>query len=125
MIEKRAIFPIIMFTMAGISFAFGIGQYVYARSVRTASAERMAYIMTSIERSDVGRANKQELYASIMTGLPKAPSLFGIDVSGSFASQGVDDHCTSDGQRTICKALSDQATDVSTMNAICGVCRPQ
>jgi hypothetical protein len=121
----RVVFPAIMFATAGGSFAFGIWQYVYARNVQASAAERMAYIMTTIERSDVSRADKKELYATIEGGLPAAPTLFGIDVSGSFASQDTNDHCTSDGQRAVCRALYDTGTDTATTVAICGLCQPK
>lgn len=123
MVEKRLIFPVLMFTMAGVSFAFGIWQYVAAQGERVASATRTAYIMQSIQHSAIATTQKQQLYARIFSGLPKATFL-GIDLSGSFASQG-DDQCTSDGQRTICQALIQAQTDQATMTAICGVCAPK
>ena len=121
----RLAFPVTMFALAGVSFAFGIWQYVWARNTRTAAAERMAYIMASIERSDVSRADKQRLYATITSGLPAGPTVFGIDLSGSFASQGTNDHCTGDGQRAVCRALYDTGTDMTTTVAICGLCEPK
>ena len=122
--QLRAVFPVVMFITAGLSFSFGVWQYVYARSVQASATQRMAYMMTTIERSDVTRMKKDELYASIMGNLPAGPTLFGIDVSGSFASQGPQDTCTSDGQRSVCRALKSEQTDQATMTAICGTCNP-
>jgi hypothetical protein len=85
----------------------------------------MAFILTSIEQSSVPRAKKQELYATIAKDLPPAPGLFGIDFSGSFASQNGQDSCTNDGQRAICRALQYADADVATMTAICGRCNPR
>lgn len=124
MIEKRLIFPVLMFALAGASFAYGTWQYIYAHQVQTASAQRMAHMMTTIEKSNVSRAQKQSLYASIMNGLPAGPTFLGLDLSGSFASQEPTDSCTSDGQRAICQALKDVDTDSNTFSAICGTCNP-
>ncbi len=114
-----------MFTLAGASFTFGIWQYVSAHIARSSASERMAYIMTTIEDSGLPRAEKRTLYASIMSGLPPAPTFLGIDISGSFAGQVIDDRCTSDGQRAVCRSLVQQHTDTKTMTAICGICNPQ
>jgi hypothetical protein len=123
--EKRAIFPAVMFLLSGASFLFGGWQYVQSRSVQAASQKRMAFIVTTIEKSDVTRAKKQELYASIMQGLPPAPGVFSLDFSGSFASVNTGDSCTSEGQRSVCRALKDENTDASTMTAVCGACNPK
>lgn len=123
--NPRSIFPGIMFVLAAMSFAFGIWQYVYAIAVQATAGARMAYIMTTIDHSSVASSKKQELYASIMDGLPKAPSKFGIDVSGSFASQGPVDACVSDGQRAVCRALISEKTNATTVSNICGVCNPK
>lgn len=123
-IEKRAIFPIIMFIAAGASFAFGIWQHISARQIQASSAERMAHIMTTIERSSVTSSKKQELYTSIMGELPASPTLFTLNISGSFASQAKPDRCTNDGQRAVCRALQQYATQADFL-AICGPCIPQ
>ena len=105
MIERRAIFPAIMFTLAGASFLFGGWQYFQARAVAASAQQRMAFIITTIEKSNVDRTTKQDLYASIMGNLPAAPGTFSLGFSGSFASQTAGDTCTSEGQRSVCRAL--------------------
>ena len=122
--EIRLIFPTLMFALAGVSFLFGGWQFFQARATQTASQRRMAFIVTSIEKSSLASAKKQELYAVIMKGLPAAPRILGLDFSGSFASTGAGDSCTSDGQRAICSALKSQNTDTNVMNAVCGACNP-
>lgn len=114
-----------MFLAAGVSFAFGTWQYIYAQRVQASSAQRTAYIMTAIEESDMSRPRKQELYASIAAGLPATPAIFGIDFSGSFASQPKDDQCPNEGARSICRALKEYSADTATITAICGVCNPE
>lgn len=123
--EKRLIFPVIMFVTAGVSFAFGIWQYASARLAQQSADRRMAYIMTTIARSELVPASKQRLYASIAGGLPAAPTVLGLDFSGSFASQESDDHCANDGQQTICRVLRTQGIDPETVRAVCGVCNPR
>jgi hypothetical protein len=125
MTNTRIIFPTAMFVIAGISFAYGTWQFFFARQVQIASDARLAYIVTTIERSDASRQEKQELYATIMSGLPPAPLLLGIDVSGSFATQQPDDQCISDGQRAVCRALLREGTDQATYTPVCGLCNPQ
>lgn len=123
--ERRAIFPIIMFTLSAASFLFGGWQYLQARSVAAAAQKRMAFMMTTIEQSPVNRNQKQELYASIMNGLPAAPGIFSLDVSGSFASPVGGDACTSDGQRSVCRALIAEHASTAVSTAVCGACHPQ
>lgn len=125
MIERRLIFPVVMFAMAGVSFTFGIWQYVYAQRVQTSSAQRTAFMVTTIQESSIASSQKQDMYATIFRELPPAPSLFSLDFSGSFASQSVDDQCLTDGQRAVCRALIKEHTDRATMSAICGVCDPK
>lgn len=122
--EKRAIFPSVMFMLAAVSFLFGGWQYLQTRSVQAASQKRTAFIIMSIEKSNLSTARKQELYATIMSGLPAAPAVFGIDVAGSFAGVSTGDSCTSVGQRTICGALKAEGADGVTMKAVCGACDP-
>lgn len=122
--ERRAIFPAIMFALAGASFLFGGWQYLQAKSIAAASQKRMAFIVSSIERSPVARLQKQNLYAAIMSGLPASPGILSLDVSGSFASQQGGDTCSSEGQRTVCRALKQEHTSSSEYGAICGVCNP-
>lgn len=124
MIEKRLIFPVVMFALAGASFAYGTWQYIYAQQMQSSAAHRMAYIMTTIEKSSVARTQKQAIYATIMRDLPAGPTFLGLDLSGSFASQGPVDACTSEGQRVICRALEDSGEDQKTFSAICGTCNP-
>lgn len=123
--EKRAIFPLIMFLLAGASFAFGGWQYFYSRTVQSAAQKRMAFIVTTIEKSGESRVMKQELYASIMQGLPPVPAVLGLDFSGSFASVDTGDACTSDGQRAVCLALKEEKTESAVFTAVCGACNPK
>lgn len=123
--EKRAIFPILMFSLAAASFVFGGWQYISARALQASAQKRMAYIITTIEQSPVSRNQKQELYASIMNGLPAAPGVFSLDVSGSFASPAGGDSCESEGQRSVCRALKAESSPASVFASVCGVCNPQ
>ena len=123
--ERRAIFPVIMFALAGASFLLAGWQYLQARAIQASAQERMAYIITTIEESSVGYAQKQGLYASIMGGLPPAPGLFGLDVSGSFASPAGGDLCTGEGQRSVCLALKREAVSAAVRSSVCGQCNPQ
>jgi hypothetical protein len=124
MMERRLIFPTMMFVISGASFAFGIWQYIYARQVQISSANRMASIISTIQDSSVATAKKQEIYARVFQRLPPAPSGFGLDFSGSFASQQVSDSCVNEGQRSVCSALTSSNTDVATVKAVCGDCKP-
>jgi|GEM_PF-5199770 len=123
--DKRQIFPTVMFALAGASFLFGTLQYFQASAILVASQKRMAFIMTTIEKSSVARADKKELYANIADSLPVSPGLFSIDFSGSFASPAGEDSCRNDGQRTICRALIEQYSDASVQSAVCGLCSPR
>lgn len=123
--EKRLLFPVVMFLFAGASFAFGGWQYLQARATRQASQQRMAFMLTAIENSAVGRMQKQQLYASIMAGLPAAPSVLGIDFSGSFASPTGGDTCINDGQRAVCRALRAEHAGADVLDAVCGSCDPR
>jgi hypothetical protein len=125
MIERRLIFPVIMFTMAGMSFTFGIWQYFYAQRVQASSAQRMAFMVKTIQQSAIASSQKQSMYATIFQKLPPAPALFRLDLSGSFASQGVDDQCPTDGQRAVCRALIASDTNQSILSAVCGLCNPR
>lgn len=113
-----------MFILAAASFAFGGWQYVQARLVEAAAQKQMAFIATTIQDSTLASAKKKELFASIMQGLPPSASVFRLDFSGSFASPG-GDSCASEGQRTVCRALTSVETDAATMTRICGACNPQ
>ena len=121
----RIIFPTVMFLLAGASFMYGTWQYFVAQSARHADASRLAFILETIESSELSRSGKQELYATIAAELPDAPPVFGIDISGSFASEGAPDGCASDGQRTLCRALRDNDGRDETITAVCGVCFPK
>lgn len=124
MIRRRLIFPLFMFLLAGVSFAYGIWQYAAARQIQASADERLAFMATTIERSSLVRSQKDALFATIFEGFPAAPTLFGIDLSGSFASEGDGNACRTDGQRSLCRALKAADTDVAAYQAICGVCNP-
>ena len=118
-------FPILMFTLAGASFVFGGWQYFQTRSVQASAQQRMAFIITTIEESSASRVEKQQLYASIMNGLPTAPGIFSLDVSGSFASPAGGDFCDSEGERSVCRALLREGAEPVVYDAVCGTCTPQ
>lgn len=124
MINRRLIFPLIMFALAGLSFVYGTVQYAYARRVQVAADARMASMVSTIEGSGIARSQKQSLYAAIFRSLPAAPTFFSIDFSGSFASQDMDDQCINDGQRAICRALATNA-EAGVRTAVCGRCNPK
>jgi len=123
--EQRAIFPTVMFILAAASFAVGGWQCYQARQVAAGAQRQMAYIVTTIEKSPVSRVQKQQLYASIMGGLPASPGILSLDFSGSFAAPAGGDACTSEGQRTVCSALKSQNTEAAVYLAVCGSCNPQ
>ena len=123
--NPRAIFPTIMFVLAGTSFAYGVWQHFAARQVQAAADSRLAFVMQTIAHAPISTAQEQSLYAAIFTGLPKAPSLFGIDLSGSFAAPQSGDSCQSEGQRSVCRAMLSAGSDVQTFRAVCGQCNPR
>ncbi len=123
--NPRIIFPVFMFTLAGASFAYGIWEHFAAQQIQTAADQRLAFIVGSIARAPVAATQKQSLYATIFSGLPEAPSLLGIDLSGSFATQQTSDGCANDGQRAVCRAMRTTGSDQQTITAVCGRCRPQ
>jgi hypothetical protein len=119
----RIAFPVTMFALAVVSFAYGTWQYFALQSAEATEAGRLAYILETIEGSDLTRVRKQELYATLAAGLPAAQPVLGIDISGSYASE--EDGCDSDGQRTLCRALQAEGTDPATFSAVCDVCLPR
>ncbi|MBP6885858.1 MAG: hypothetical protein KBC02_01275 [Candidatus Pacebacteria bacterium] len=124
-IDRRQLFPTVMFVLAGISFVVAGLEYMQASALQSASQKRMAFILSTIERSTIARPDKISLYATIADGLPAAPGLFRIDVSGSFASTAVSDHCSNEGQRTMCAALISERVSTQVREGICGVCNPK
>lgn len=122
--DKRLIFPLTMFVLAGFSFGYGTWQYFYAQRVQAAADARVASIIEHVDALALSPRVKQDLYASIFRSYPSAPTLLGIDVSGSFASQQVDDHCGSAGQRAVCSALGRSGTSLEVILSVCGTCRP-
>ncbi len=123
--NPRIVFPVIMFALAAASFAYGAWEHFAAQRIQTAADQRLAFVVSSIAHAPVAAAQKQALYASIFSGLPPAPSLLGIDLSGSFAAQQAGDQCRNDGQRAVCRALRTTDSDAQTVSAVCGVCDPQ
>lgn len=123
--NPRIIFPTFMFVLAGASFAYGTWQWLYSRQVQTASDARVAHIMEQVDRLAVSDTTKQDLYAAVFQGYPAAPKLFGIDFSGSFASQQAYDACENDGQRSVCRSLKSASADSGTYAEVCGACSPK
>lgn len=121
----RIAFPVTMFVLAAVSFVYGTWQYFALQSARATDASRLAYILETIEDSELTRARKQELYVSIAAELPSAVPVLGIDVSGSYASEGIGDGCDSEGQRTLCQALASEGASEATTQAVCGACQPE
>ncbi len=114
-----------MFALAAAAFLFAGLQYIQASDIQSAAQKRMAFIMTTIEKSSLARPDKKELYATITNGLPTAPGLFRIDFSGSYASPLGDDACQNPGQRSVCRALLDAHAEASVVSNICGACSPR
>jgi hypothetical protein len=125
MVNIRFAFPVTMFILAAVSFSYGAYQHFSARAFRATDSERLAFILETIEASNVSVPQKQQLYSAIATDLPAARPVLGLDFSGSFAAPDTTDQCSSDGQRTLCRALYDQNADVNTMQAVCGACNPK
>jgi hypothetical protein len=123
--DRRLIFPVTMFVLAAVSFAYGAWQQLASRQVAAVADRRLAFIMTTVEKSRFSRQEKQDLYAAIFNRLPEGPTLFGIDLSGSFAAPTGGDHCTNDGQRTVCRALERTSTTSDVLTAVCGLCKPE
>ena len=123
--KLRIAFPMLMFVLAGVSFSYGAYQHVSARTARTVDDQRLAFILETIEESNFSSIRKQELYASIAADLPESAPVLGIDFSGSFAAPTGGDQCSNDGQRTLCRALTSQGADPSTISAVCGDCEPE
>lgn len=121
--QLRAVFPVVMFVLAVCSFAYGAWQQLTVRALRASADERVASLVITVERSMLARSQKQSLYASMFSAMPAAPAVLGIDVSGSFASQG-SDGCTQEGQRTICSSLIRADADPAVRRAVCGECAP-
>jgi hypothetical protein len=121
--QFRAIFPIAMFVLAIVSFAYGVWQQLTVRALRASADERVAVLVETVEQSVLARSQKQVLYTSMFSAMPAAPAVLGIDVSGLFASQDVDG-CTQEGQRSLCASLVRSGTVETTLWAICGECAP-
>ena len=119
----RIAFPVTMFVLAAVSFVYGTWQYFALQSAEATDASRLAYIMETIEDSELSRARKQELYVSIAAELPANAPILGIDFSGSYASE--EDRCDSDGQRILCRALTGEDASSEVIGAVCGECNPK
>lgn len=122
--ERRIIFPTLMFILAGLSFVYGTWQYLYARRVQASSDARLVHTITAIEDSNILLKQKERIYADIFLNLPPAPTFFGIEFSGSLAGQHQDDQCVNDGQRAVCRALRTQGAQPTVYTEVCGLCAP-
>jgi hypothetical protein len=120
----RIVFPVTMFTLAAVSFSYGIWQHLAARSAQAAADRRVAHIIEQVDGLAVSTSVKQNLYAAMFSDYPSAPTYFGIDFSGSFASPAAGDGCTNDGQRSVCAALRSGGADAATIRSVCGTCTP-
>jgi len=123
--DRRYVFPVVMFVLAGVSFTYGIYEHFAATGAQTSADARMAFILSSIENSRSSRQEKQDLYTTIFKGLPAAPSILGVGLSGSSAAPVGGDQCVNDGQRAVCGALKRSNTDAATTMRICGLCSPK
>ena len=123
--NKRLIFPLLMFTLAACSFAWGGYQYWYAGQVQAASDARVAHIMDAVADTPMTLRTQENLYASIYEDYPAGPAGIGVDVSGSLAGQKIPDGCASDGQRSVCRSMRDGGSSFESYRAACGVCLPQ
>lgn len=114
-----------MFALATVSFGYGTWQYFYTQRVQAAADARIAHIVEQVDGMPVSDRTKQELYADIFTGYPEAPALLDVDLSGIFAATPQDDACTSDGQRSVCRALQGAGADAAVREDVCGACNPR
>jgi hypothetical protein len=122
MADRRVIFPVAMFALAGVCFGYGTWQYVYAQRVQAAADARVAHIMEQVDGLAVAKKSKLDLYTAIFKEYPKGPASVGLDLSGIFAAPSDGDGCASDGQRAVCRALV--ASDESVRVSVCGACKP-
>lgn len=122
--EKRAIAPVLLFIVAGASFTYGIWQYLATQRLQAAADQRVAHIVNAVESSGISRGQKDVVYRSVFQNWPAMPNGFGIEVSGLFASQQTDDACTSEGQRSVCRALINGGTSAAVKASVCGACDP-
>ena len=124
-LQRRIIFPLAMFALAALSFGYGTWQWLTARAVQASADERIAHTLQTVEeQASWSDRQKQAFYLALFEDYPPSPTLFGIDLSGSFASEQPDDRCVNDGQRSVCRALAASVTDAETMSSICGACNP-
>jgi hypothetical protein len=121
----RVIFPVTMFTLAAVSFSYGIWQHLSARSMREAADRRIAHILEQVDSLAIPATTKRNLYASMFNNYPAAPAVLGIDFSGSFAAPTDGDGCTNDGQRAVCAALQSGGADELTLLSVCSACSPK
>ena len=123
--QRRLIFPLVMFALAALSFGYGTWQWLTARAVLASADARIAHTLQTVEdQASWSDRQKQAFYLALFKEYPPAPTLFGIDLSGSFASEQQDDRCVNDGQRAVCRSLAASGTAPETMSAICGTCNP-
>lgn len=122
--SARVVFPIMMFVLAVLAFGYGLWEHVWAGNVQDAADQRVSFMIDTIEQSNATRAEKDTMYFSIASGLPSAPLVWDIGLSGSHASQNPGDLCLSESQRLVCRALASSSAPTSTINAVCGACRP-
>ena len=122
--QKRLIFPLTMFVLAGLSFAYGTWQWLSARAVQASADARVAYIMGTVQTHPWSEYQKQAFYVALFQDYPGSPKVLGIDVSGSFASERANDRCVNAGQRAVCRSLRTASASAETIAAVCGACNP-
>ena len=123
-IQRRLIFPLAMFILAGASFAYGTWQWMTARAVQASADQRIAHVLDSVEgNTSWSDRQKQAFYIALFKDYPAGPTIFGIDLSGSFAAEPAD-QCVNDGQRTVSRSLYEAGADSKTLMSVCGACNP-
>jgi hypothetical protein len=123
--QARLIFPLLMFALAGVSFAYGTWQFLTARAVQASANERIAHVLQTVQdQTTLSERQKQTIYVSLFEDYPPGPTFLGIDVSGIFAAEDPEDQCSNNGQRAVCRTLYAANADVRTIQAVCGACSP-
>lgn len=123
-IQPRLIFPLTMFILAGVSFAYGTWQWLSARAIQASADARIAHVLTSVQdNGSWSDRQKQAFYIALFKDYPPGPAVLGIELSGLFAAE-PEDQCVNDGQRSVCRALRSATADAQTMMAVCGACNP-
>src|SRR4030042_1527112 len=123
-IQRRLIFPLAMFILAGASFAYGTWQWMTARAVQASADQRIAHVLDSVEgNTSWSDRQKQAFYIALFKDYPAGPPLFGMDLSGSFAAEPAD-QCVKDGQRTGWRSVAEAGAGSKPLMSVGGAGNP-